>query len=161
RRKAKALIGDIPFKSLSEPHSEAADWLPDGQACYLPRLHVMVLSLSPDQFGVVRKFTEAGEVTQLVMPEKTMKVHAQPMPSSIAALAPAPPPHLVDYVHGYKDAVVRLLDSLAAAALGGKDTVRDGAVSEYLRGYREGLLNISAQLQSGQGMAVPGDAIVS
>src|SRR5215471_9592521 len=75
REKAKALIGDLPFNILGETRSESSNWLPDGQACYLPNLHVLVLSLTPDQFGLVQKFAEKTEITQLVVPERTMKVH--------------------------------------------------------------------------------------
>jgi subtilisin family serine protease len=161
REKAKALIGDLPFNILEDTHSDSSNWLPDGQACYLPNLHVLVLSLTPDQFGLVQKFAEKTEITQLVVPERTMKVHVSLESLSAGSSPSSASPQLVEYVCGYRDAVLRLLDSLTPAGIGAEEAGKAGALSEYLRGYRNGTLNISAQLQSGPGTGVPGAKEIS
>src|SRR5215469_13457438 len=71
QEEAAKLIGN----KLIGPDWKSANWLPDGQTRYLRNLRVLVLSLARKQIGLVGKFRANKRITQLVVPERTMKVH--------------------------------------------------------------------------------------
>src|SRR6516162_7159941 len=81
-------------KKLSKPSWKSANWLPDGEACYLPNLHVVVLSLAREQIGLVGKFAANEQITQFVVPERTMKVHVDWESLSAASSPSTASPHL-------------------------------------------------------------------